>query len=162
MRSSLRRAYVGSIAFLPLFFVAVAVFAQTATSTVAGPSPVDLFDAGTRVYADWKSAGALAGTIALVKLFVDVTKLRAVDNWLWDHQWRWIRPITALLLGGLTSVAASAPMKASVTVAFVHGVLAGASAIGVNELVTMLSDRTAIKEKEAPAIAVYEAGKTKA
>jgi hypothetical protein len=136
----------------------LAAFAQTVTSTVAEPTPVELFAAGEKVFRDWMSAGALAGVIALVKLFVDVTKLKVVDNWLWDHQWRWVRPILALLLGGLMQLAAAIPLKGNLVLAFIYGVLAGASSIGINELVGMFAAVKEKKAEEAPTIAAYKAG----
>lgn len=159
----LRRWLPGLLAFLPLLFVAFAALAQTVTSTLsAEPTPTDLFDAGAKVYNDWRSAGALAGVIALVKLFVDVTKLRVVDDWLWDHTWRWVRPVAALLLGGLVQMSAALTMKANPVVGFIYGVLAGASSIGINEFVTMFKDRKLIKEDEAEDIAAHEAAKRRA
>jgi hypothetical protein len=140
---------------LLLFCIAATAFGQS----VGEPSPVDLFDGGTSVYRDWKDLGQLAGIIALMKLLIDVTKIKVIDSWLWDHQWRWVRPTMALLLGGLTSIAIAIPTRANLIVAFIHGALAGASTIGVHELVTMFGDRKVIKAGEAQAIAAHEAEK---
>lgn len=162
MSRKLHRVLVALLFFLPIIFVALEALAQVATSTVAEPTSQELFAASEKVYHDWVSAGALAGVIAAVKLFVDVTKLKVVDKWLWDHQWRWVRPVVALLLGGMIQLSAAIPLKGNLFIAFFYGVLAGASSIGVNELMIMASAVRATKEEEAPAIAEFKEAKAAA
>jgi hypothetical protein len=118
-----------------LWFVAGSVIAQPAES----PTPDELFNSGLHVINDWRSLGALAGSIAAVKFVVDLTRVSAVSRWIDGKDGtsgrKWIRPVLAVISASLIGASAALTEGANVPLAIGHAIFVGMGSIGFHELV---------------------------
>lgn len=127
-------AFAVAIMLFPLF-----AFAQAADTGTQPPDIATLIQLALQVVADWRSAGAIAGCIALVNLLTNLTKLKAIDDFLGRKFW--IRPLVSILLGAATAFLAALATGAPVLPALLAGVVAGLGGSGVHELVTVFNGR---------------------
>jgi hypothetical protein len=132
--------------------VPVAVFAQPTSTVTASaapseisvppsvaapeePSSEELLTMSQKVVNDFRSVGVLAGVTGLAWLLVNITKLAPINSWLVARKKKWIRPLLAVIAGGLTGAAGSVAVDVNTVLAIIHGAFLGGSAIGWHEVI---------------------------
>lgn len=98
------------------------------------PTVQDVIEDFKDMVNDWRTAGAVAGLIALAYLLVRLTKVGTIARYIEEKGIKWIRPLLALLIASLTAALASLETGASPLMAAIHGLLAGLAAPGLDQL----------------------------
>lgn len=130
--------------FRPAFIFALAMSALlvplAALAQAADPSQPDfgqLFSQLAGVFGSWKTAGAIAGSIALVNLFVNLTKLGALDSFF--NRKVWLRPLLAVVFGCVLTCLGAIASGQALPAALLAGVFAGLSSAGFHEFITAMN-----------------------
>lgn len=125
------------IAFL-LSFLLFPIIAMAAPGAVPIDPGVDLavlLQTAMGVISDWQTAGALAGLLALVQLLMKLSKLSIFDAWLGTK--KWLRPLVAAILGGVTAFLTALSLGKPALAALVAGIGAGLASSGFHELMVI-------------------------
>jgi hypothetical protein len=138
LHSLVRILAVALVLTLPCVVLAQVVSSTVSTSTVAEPTPVEIFELGKKIYDDWKTAGVLAGIVALINLLVNLTKIKLIADWIEQKKLKWLRPVLAVLLGAMSGAAGALAVGSNIPMGVVHGLLTGGAAIGLHELYSVL------------------------
>jgi MFS family permease len=90
----------------------------------------------TAVVKDWRTAGWLAGLVALINLLLQLLRLPVLDRLLDRLGMKWAKPAGAAVLGGFLTALLAYKDGGSLVGAALSGALFGLSATGLYELVT--------------------------
>ncbi len=126
---------------------AEAARASTAADAASEDSPdvgEVISDAG-KVIDDWQNVGWLAGLIALINLMMNMLRFKPINNWLTTLDYKWIKPLTAALLGAGLGGLSTYATGASAINSIVAGAMAGLSSVGFHELMDKTRKRTTMK-----------------
>ncbi len=117
-------------------------------SAAADAAPEDSPDVGEvisdagKVIDDWQNVGWLAGLIALINLMMNMLRFKPINNWLTTLDYKWIKPLTATLLGAALGGLSTYATGASAINSIVAGAMAGLSSVGFHELMDKTRKRT--------------------
>lgn len=130
--------------FLALATFIVAVPALAFAQGVVDPAPSfnDLVQQALGTVSAWKTAGWLAGSIALVNTLTNVLKYEPLSKFLAGLKigW-WLRPVVSLVLGIVAGVFSSVAGGAPVGISILIALLSGLSSTGFHEVITAANAR---------------------
>jgi hypothetical protein len=139
--SFLRNTFFSVLAFtLLLFLPAVALAQVVADPTVTFDQLVQQVFGTVNT---WKTAGWLAGAIALVNVLMNVFKWPVVADFLAKQKigW-WLRPAIAVLLGIVSGVFSNLVGGTGIGLSILIGLVSGLGSTGFHELMTMWNTKT--------------------
>jgi hypothetical protein len=122
-----------------LLMIPIMAFGQvgtTTTSTVVGLG--DLVQGAQGVYTAFDTVGVMAGLIAAVNLLITATKFGPIGAAIKKAGLKWIRPLLAVVLGGLGGAAVSLQTGQVWWQAVMAGLIAGLAAPGLHEVIELL------------------------
>lgn len=131
--------------FFSLITFALAVPALAlaqAADAVAAPAFADLIQQALGTVSTWKTAGWLAGSVALVNVLINVLKFEPLANFLTGLKigW-WLRPVLSLVFGVVAGVLSSVVGGAPVGISVLVALLSGLGSTGFHELITIANQR---------------------
>ena len=116
-----------------------------APAAAPAPSPGELVSGVGTVVDDWKNLGWLAGVIALINLLLNVLRLKPLNDYLADKDWKWVKPLVAVVLGSVLGGFSTCQSGASVLNSILAGFMAGLGSVGFHELMDKLKKQTTAK-----------------
>ena len=116
-----------------------------APAAAPAPSPGELVSGVGTVVDDWKNLGWLAGVMALINLLLNVLRLKPLNDWLAEKDWKWVKPLVAVLLGSALGGFSTFQTGASVLNSILAGFMAGLGSVGFHELMDKLKKQTTAK-----------------
>jgi hypothetical protein len=146
------RSFVASylkslLVFLVLGLCLIPILALAQGATPESPTVDELLKQALSALSTWRSAGWIAGMLAVVNLAVNLTKFPFVDKWLSDWATRhfWLRPAIAVVFGLLSGFLGSLVTNTAWPQAIIAGLLAGLGAIGGHEVWTTFNARVRVE-----------------
>lgn len=105
-----------------------------ATPAVPLQEAVEVVKDAQQVVDDWGRIGWFAGLLALVNMLIKLSRKSFVEAFLEARDLKWVKPVVALVLGGVLGGMTSWTRGNSVLYCIVEGVFAGAGAVAAHEV----------------------------
>jgi hypothetical protein len=123
-----------------LLFIPLLAFGQVGTASTSSVAVGlgDLLEGGKAVYTAFDTVGVMAGLIATVNLLINATKFGPIGAAIKKAGLKWIRPLLAVVLGGLGGAAVSLSTGQVWWQALIAGLIAGMAAPGLHEVIELL------------------------
>jgi len=115
--------------------------AATGPPAMSEPDVNELATLLLKVISDWRGIGWVAGVIALINLLMNVLRFKPLKTWFEARGIVWLKPLIAVVLGGLMGGFSTFATGAGVVGSIIAGVVAALGSVGFHELVTKLRER---------------------
>ncbi|MBU1048365.1 MAG: hypothetical protein KJ648_07055 [Candidatus Omnitrophica bacterium] len=132
---------------LSLFLLAFVLFLPALALAQATADPAVTFDQLVQqvfgTISTWKTAGWLAGAVALVNVLSNVLKYQPIADFLAKQNigW-WLRPAIAILLGIVGGVFSNIVMGTNIGLSILIALVSGLGSTGFHELMTIWNTKT--------------------
>lgn len=105
-------------------------------------TPEAMADQFNKVVSDWRTVGWLAGLAALIALLIMVLKYKPIDALFERLEKKWVKPLIAAILGGISAGILAYIADGDVVTAIVAGLtVIGPAAVGIFEIFSKVKAR---------------------